>query len=128
MTTCAAYSRLSMRGTLEIRMRGGMALQAFCICHLLCNGAEPENLLDISSAVHVLFTWPMTAFAGHSLASVQHREARMRIIRKLFAYIFVAGGTGFRANKVFRIYGARFVMCICLLLVATCGFHTHGFP
>lgn len=128
MTTRAAYARFSMCGTLEIRMRGRMALQALCICHLLCRCTESENLLNITAALHVLFTRPVATFAGDSVAAVQHRQTRMRVIRKLFAYVFMAACTGFRANKVFRIYGSRFLMCTRLLLIAACSAHTHSLP
>src|ERR1700722_13241953 len=96
MATHAAHASSSVCGAVKIRMCGGVALQAFAIDFFRRRFVEQEECFQAAaSCLYMLSTWPMAALAGNTFAAMQHREAGVRIIRELLAYLAVTGFAGF---------------------------------
>jgi hypothetical protein len=83
-----------MGGALKVGMRGGMALEALCICRLGRGFRELKYFGYVTAAFDMSFAWPVAAFAGYPFPAVHHSETGMGILGKLLGHIFMAGFAG----------------------------------
>lgn len=98
VTAHAAQAGSCMGRTLEVRMHSSMAAQALSV-RLLWRGLSGiEDLAHISAAIDVRLARPMTAFAGHAVATVFKSQHRMGIRRKAAAFSAVARRAGLFTN------------------------------
>jgi len=96
MATHAAHARSSVCGAVEIRMCRGVALQALAIDSFRRRFVEQEESFQAAaSCLYMLSAGPMTALAGNAFAAMQHRQAGVRILGELLAYLAVTGFAGF---------------------------------
>lgn len=79
-----------------------VASEAFGIHFFGSRLGRVENLGDVSAAIDVRFTGPVTTFAGYPALTVRFRQLGMRIRNEFLANLFVAGGAGFLPYIVSR--------------------------
>ena len=95
VTTHAAYVCTSVCRSFKIGMCPGMAFQTLVIDSFRSRIAEPKECLQAAtSSLHMLSARSMAALAGNTFAAVRHRKSRVRILRKLLAYLAVTGFAG----------------------------------
>ena len=95
MATHAAHARSSVCGAVKIRMCGGVALQTLAIDFFRRRFVEQEECFQVaSSSLYMLSARPMAALAGNAFAAMQQREAGVRILSELRAYLAVTGLAG----------------------------------
>ena len=136
VATHATHVRSSVCGSIEIRMRRGVALQALAIdCFRRRLVEQEECFKAAASCLYMFSARPMAALAGNTFAAMYHREAGVRILRELLAYLVVTSFAGFCPNKVsgvgdacLFIDGGLLLIGGGLLLTVSCSVHRHGFP
>jgi hypothetical protein len=72
-----------------------VAFQAFAINFFRRRFVELEECLQAAaSCLHMLSARPMAALAGNTFAAMQQREAGVRILCELLAYLAMTGFAG----------------------------------
>jgi nitrate/TMAO reductase-like tetraheme cytochrome c subunit len=93
VATRAAYARLRMRRTLEVRVLARMTSQAGLVHFLRRVLVRIEDLRHIAAAVHVGLARSVAALAACAVLAVHLRNLRMRIVRESLRHILMTGCT-----------------------------------
>lgn len=117
MAAYAADIGLGVRRAGKVRMRAGMAAEAFCIDILGGSLGGIEDLGLVAAAVHVLFARAMAVFAGHADAIVHGRGFIVLVAGKALGDFFVTSGASLAADKIAR--RSFFGWCILWLVLGS---------
>ena len=111
---------LRMRGTIEVRVRSGVAAKAGRADVFSAELVEAADLGDIATAFNVGLARSVAAFAGHTFAGVLKSETTVGIRSEFRRDIRVTSGTGLLADEIRRVR-CRLRLGSCRLLLATAG-------
>ena len=103
VTAQATNIGFGMRGTIEVRVRAGVAAQAGVIDLFGAHLAEAANLRNIATALDVSLARPVAAFAGHALAGMFESQTRMRIVSEFLHDVRVTSGAGILTDEIRRV-------------------------